>query len=50
MSFLVEQAGGASIDGAGRIMEVTPVGLHQRVGLILGDKEQVAELRGAVPA
>ena len=50
MSFLVEQAGGASIDGTGRIMDVQPIGLHQRVGLILGDTEQVAELRDAVPA
>ena len=42
MSFLIEQAGGASIDGAEPIMDVAPIGLHQRVGVVLGDAEEVA--------
>ncbi len=42
MSFLIEQAGGASIDGAVPIMDVAAIGLHQRVGVVLGDPEEVA--------
>jgi fructose-1,6-bisphosphatase I len=41
MSFIVEQAGGASSTGRERIMEVKPVGLHQRVPVILGSKNEV---------
>lgn len=36
MSFIVEQAGGAAIEGAQRIMDVQPSALHQRIGVILG--------------
>ena len=41
MSFLIEQAGGASINGAQRIMEIQPDTLHQRVSVILGSKNEV---------
>ncbi len=41
MSFIVEQAGGAASTGRGRIMEVQPEGLHQRVPVILGSKNEV---------
>ena len=41
MSFLVEQAGGASITGTQRIMDVQPEKLHQRVSVILGSKNEV---------
>ncbi|MDP2829346.1 MAG: class 1 fructose-bisphosphatase [Sulfuricellaceae bacterium] len=41
MSFIVEQAGGASSTGRERILEVTPDGLHQRVPVILGSKNEV---------
>ncbi|MBN8737605.1 MAG: class 1 fructose-bisphosphatase [Xanthomonadales bacterium] len=41
MSFIVEQAGGAASTGRGRIMEVVPDGLHQRVPVILGSKHEV---------
>lgn len=41
MSFLIEQAGGASSTGTGRIMEVEPHKLHQRVPVILGSKNEV---------
>ena len=41
MSFIVEQAGGAASTGHGRIMEVQPDGLHQRVPVILGSKNEV---------
>ena len=41
MSFIVEQAGGVSSTGRERIMELKPVGLHQRVPVILGSKNEV---------
>ncbi|MDO7834043.1 class 1 fructose-bisphosphatase [Sphingobium sp. HBC34] len=41
MSYLIEQAGGASSDGFMPIMDVQATGLHQRVGVILGDKAEV---------
>jgi fructose-1,6-bisphosphatase I len=46
MSFIVEQAGGASSTGRQRIMEVTPEGLHQRVPVILGSKNEVERIAG----
>ncbi len=41
MSFLVEQAGGASSTGYQRIMEIQPEDIHQRVAVIMGSKEEV---------
>ena len=41
MSFIVEQAGGMSSTGRERIMELQPNGLHQRVPVILGSKNEV---------
>src|SRR5215510_6408927 len=41
MSFIVEQAGGAATDGATRILELQPKGLHQRCAVILGSKNEV---------
>ena len=41
MSFLIEQAGGAATNGFEPIMAVKPPGLHQRVGVVLGDKAEV---------
>ena len=41
MSFLVEQAGGASTNGLQRIMELQPTGLHERVSVVLGSKNEV---------
>ncbi|MHB1676448.1 MAG: class 1 fructose-bisphosphatase [Sulfuriferula sp.] len=41
MSFIVEQAGGLSSTGRQRILEVQPEGLHQRVPVILGSKNEV---------
>ena len=45
MSFLVEQAGGAAIDGEQRILEIEPNALHQRVGVILGSKNEVQRVQ-----
>lgn len=41
LSFLIEQAGGKSIDGVNRIMDITPKHLHERVPLIMGSAKDV---------
>lgn len=41
MSFLVEQAGGVSTNGRQRIMDIQPQGLHERVSVIMGSREEV---------
>jgi fructose-1,6-bisphosphatase I len=41
MSFIVEQAGGASSTGRERIMDIQPEDLHQRVPVVLGSKNEV---------
>jgi fructose-1,6-bisphosphatase I len=43
MGLLVEQAGGAATNGRERILEIEPTGLHQRVPVFLGSKNEVAE-------
>ncbi|EXJ15871.1 class 1 fructose-bisphosphatase [Imhoffiella purpurea] len=46
MSFIVEQAGGGSITGRERILEVQPESLHQRVPVILGSRNEVERILG----
>lgn len=41
MAFLAEQAGGKASDGYGRIMEIQPTELHQRVPFFCGSKNMV---------
>ncbi len=41
MSLLVEQAGGKSFDGKQQILDIQPTGLHQRVSVMLGSKEEI---------
>ena len=41
MSWLVEQAGGASTNGKQRIMDLQPTKLHERVSVVLGSKNEV---------
>ena len=41
MSWLIEQAGGASTNGKQRILDITPEQLHQRVSVVLGSKNEV---------
>jgi fructose-1,6-bisphosphatase I len=41
MSFLIEQAGGASTNGYQRIMDMMPTQLHERVAVFLGSKAEV---------
>ena len=44
MSFIIEQAGGASSTGIERIMSLQPESIHQRVPVILGSKHEVERL------
>jgi fructose-1,6-bisphosphatase I len=41
MSWLIEQAGGASSSGSERILDIAPVQLHQRVSVVLGSRHEV---------
>lgn len=41
MSLLIEQAGGLSSNAKQNILDIQPTGLHQRVAVILGAKEEV---------
>jgi fructose-1,6-bisphosphatase I len=42
MSMLAEQAGGAGSTGRGRVLEVVPGGIHERVPVYIGSAEEVA--------
>ncbi len=44
VAWLMEQAGGAASSGTGRILEIRPQGLHQRVPLIFGSRDEVNRL------
>jgi fructose-1,6-bisphosphatase I len=46
MSWLIEQAGGASTNGKERILDLLPNQLHERVSVILGSKNEVDRLTG----
>ncbi|AFK62331.1 fructose-1,6-bisphosphatase [Advenella kashmirensis WT001] len=45
MSFIIEQAGGMATDSVNRIMDIQPTELHQRVGVVLGSKNEVARVK-----
>ncbi|MDP3839053.1 MAG: class 1 fructose-bisphosphatase [Methylococcales bacterium] len=44
MAFIIEQAGGACSTGRERMLEIKPTGIHQRVPLILGSKNEVERI------
>ncbi len=44
MSFIIEQAGGLSSTGRQRILDIKPEGIHQRIPLILGSKNEVKRI------
>ncbi|MEW5887688.1 MAG: class 1 fructose-bisphosphatase [Pseudomonadota bacterium] len=44
IAFIVEQAGGAASTGRGRILDVRPEALHQRIPLIFGSKNEVERI------
>jgi len=41
MSFLVEQAGGVSVNGSVRTMDIEPKALHERTPLVMGSADEV---------
>ena len=43
MAFIIEQAGGAASTGRQRMLDVQPTGLHQRVPVFLGSRDEVAQ-------
>ncbi len=44
IAFLVEQAGGRASTGHGRLLEVPPESLHQRIGVVFGSADEVARI------
>ena len=50
LAFVVEQAGGAAIDGQRDILDITPTTLHQRTPLIIGSKQDVAYAQSVLAA
>lgn len=46
MSFIVEQAGGVSTTGLQPVLEVNPTGIHQRVPIMLGSKNEIDRITG----
>jgi fructose-1,6-bisphosphatase I len=44
LAFIAEQAGGMAVDGAKRILEIQPAGIHQRTAFVCGSKVEVEEL------
>jgi fructose-1,6-bisphosphatase I len=44
MSWLVEQAGGASTNGKQRILDIAPTQLHERVSVFMGSKNEVSRV------
>lgn len=54
LSMIIEQAGGRSTDGSGRIMDIQPTDIHERAPAFMGSEEDVLELeaflRGEHPA
>jgi len=44
MAMIVEQAGGAASTGRGRILDLAPGSIHQRVPVILGSRNEVGRL------
>jgi fructose-1,6-bisphosphatase I len=44
MAFIIEQAGGACSTGRERILDIKPTGIHQRVPVILGSKNEVERI------
>jgi fructose-1,6-bisphosphatase I len=48
LAFIMEQAGGAAIDGHMRILDVQPTELHQRTPLYIGSKSDVELANGVI--
>lgn len=44
MAFIIEQAGGKASDGQGRVLDIVPTSLHQRVPCYMGSFDDVCEV------
>lgn len=44
VAFIIEQAGGAASTGSGRILDLPPSAIHDRVPLIFGSREEVERI------
>jgi len=44
MAFIIEQAGGLCSTGRERILDIKPTGIHQRVPVVLGSKNEVERI------
>ena len=44
IAFIVEQAAGRAITGRGRVLDVHPESLHQRVGLMFGSRDEMERI------
>lgn len=44
MSYIVEHAGGAAIDGKQRILDIKPTSIHERCPVFMGSKDDVKDL------
>ena len=41
LAFVVEQAGGRASTGSGRVLDVVPASLHERIPLAIGSRNEV---------
>lgn len=44
IAFIAEQAGGSASSGAGRILDIMPTSIHERTPLVVGSREEMAQL------
>ncbi|MFT4090881.1 MAG: class 1 fructose-bisphosphatase [Asticcacaulis sp.] len=44
-SFLIEQAGGMATNGTAPVLDIVPDSLHQRVGVVIGVREEVEKVK-----
>ncbi len=44
LAFIAEQAGGMASNGAGRILEIKPEGIHQRTPFMVGSRREMEAL------
>ena len=45
VSYLIEQAGGVSINGSSKILSLKPQTLHERIPLMFGSKNEIAKIK-----
>ena len=48
MSYIIEQAGGAAIDGRSRILDIQPNEIHQRIPFFAGSRDDVYDLSSSL--